>query len=80
MRLLTIMLVWLLFLNRDIHAANYFDFVPSGKFVGYNNSMEIDIFYDLVGFDEEQFLVRPVVDAGVAYIFSSFIQDLMILF
>ncbi len=68
MRTCIYFLVLFLLVGSKAHAANYFDFNFGNKISNYDNIVNVKMYYDLVGFVEAQFLVRPYIENGLVYI------------
>jgi hypothetical protein len=58
-----------LFLKHAL-AVDYFDFLPSAKLLDYDGTVFVKIFYDLKDYREKDFLVRPISDNGLIFIYD----------
>jgi hypothetical protein len=60
----------LFILSKSAFAGDYFDFLPPNNLLNYEKTAAVKFFYKLDGYEKSQFLVRPLVENGTAFIFE----------
>ena len=57
------------------HSQTYFDYSLDKNLISQDGVVEVDLYFDIPKQSQNQFLVRPVLDNGLMYIYSSKTQS-----